>query len=48
MDVDPRTRKLLMTFREAMIIALGALEDYLSVPRSIQPRRKRDDLRLTA
>jgi len=34
-------RKLLMSIRQALIIALGALEDYLELERSIVPRRKR-------
>ena len=36
-----RTRKLLMAIRQALIIALGAIEDYLEMPRSIIPKRKR-------
>lgn len=31
-----------MVAREAVIIFLGGLEDYLGLPRSIVPRRKRD------
>jgi len=34
-------RKFWMAMRQAMIIALGALEDYLGMERSIIPRRKR-------
>jgi len=30
-----------MSIRQALIIALGALEDYLELERSIVPRRKR-------
>lgn len=37
---DP-TRRLLMSFRQALIMMLGALEDYLEMERSIVPRRKR-------
>jgi len=36
-----RTRTLLMALRQALIIALGAIEDYLEMERSIVPRRKR-------
>ena len=35
---------LLMSLRQALIIALGALEDYLKLERSIVPRRKRKDI----
>jgi hypothetical protein len=35
-------RIFLMAFRQSVIILLGALEDYLELPRSIVPRRKRD------
>lgn len=36
-----RFKVLLMALRQALIIALGALEDYLQLERSIVPRRKR-------
>ena len=36
-------RVLLMALRQALIIALGALEDYLNLERSIIPRRKRNN-----
>jgi hypothetical protein len=39
--VDPRTRALLLAVRQALIIALGAVEEYLGMERSIVPRRKR-------
>lgn len=39
-----RIRVLLMSLRQALIIALGALEDYLKLERSIVPRRKRKDI----
>lgn len=39
-----RVRVLLMSLRQALIIALGALEDYLEMERSIVPRRKRQDI----
>lgn len=35
-------RKYLMAERQAIIIRLGALEDYLGLERSIVPRRKRE------
>jgi len=40
-NTSERQRTLLMAIRQALIIALGALEDYLGVQRSIVPRRKR-------
>jgi len=39
--IEPRTRVLLMALRQALIICLGAIEDYLDMERSITPRRKR-------
>lgn len=36
-----RYRALWMALRQALIIALGAIEDYLEMPRSIVPKRKR-------
>ena len=39
--ITPRTRILLMAIRQALIMVLGALEDYLEIERSIVPRRKR-------
>jgi hypothetical protein len=39
--IDCRQRALLMTVRQALIMILGALEDYLEIERTIVPRRKR-------
>ena len=39
--IDGRTRVLLLAIRQALIIALGALEEYLGLERSIIPKRKR-------
>ena len=41
-EPDRRTRMLLMSIRQALIIALGGVEDYLGLPRSIVPRRKKN------
>ena len=44
-DDEPQTeaaRRLWMTRRQAIIMELGAIEDYLDLPRSIVPRRKRE------
>lgn len=41
-DRHDRTRRLLMTIRQSLIMILGALEDYLELARSIVPRRKRE------
>jgi len=38
---DGRWRTLLMCLRQALIIALGGIEDFLELERSITPRRKR-------
>lgn len=38
-----RERTLLMAKRQAIIMELGAIEDYLGLERSILPRHKRDD-----
>lgn len=35
------TRALLLAVRQALIIALGAVEDYAGMPRSIEPKHKR-------
>jgi hypothetical protein len=40
--IEPRTRTLLLAVRQALIIALGALEDYLCIERSIIPKHRRD------
>jgi hypothetical protein len=39
--IDNRARVLLMAVRQALIMCLGAIEDYLEIERSIIPRRKR-------
>lgn len=39
--VDTRQRTLLMTFRQAVIMILGAIEDYLEIERSIVPKHRR-------
>jgi hypothetical protein len=39
--VGERERTLLLAFRQALIIALGALEDYLGLERSIVSKRSR-------
>lgn len=41
MDEKERQRILLDGLRQCLIRILGYLEDYLEVPRSITPRRKR-------
>ena len=39
--MDERTRVLLTILRRALIMVLGAIEDYLDMPRSIGPKQKR-------
>lgn len=41
--INARTHALLMAFRQALIMCLGAIEDYLEMERSIVPRHKRRD-----
>lgn len=45
---EPQTdaqRRLWMTIRQSLIMQLGAIEDHLGMPRSIVPRRKREQER---
>ena len=45
---EPKTdaeRRLWMSRRQAIIMELGAIEDYLGMPRSIVPRRQREQER---
>lgn len=39
--MDDRTHRLLIALRAALIMALGAIEDALGMPRSIATRRER-------
>ncbi len=39
--MSERTKALLMSIRQALIMMLGAIEDYLGKQRSIVPRGKR-------
>jgi len=39
---DARLAALLLVARQAIIMVLGAIEDYLGRPRSIEPRHKRE------
>lgn len=41
--LNNRTRVLLLAVRQALLIALGALEDYLGRERSVTPKHKRDN-----
>ena len=36
-----KRRVLLLAFRQSLLIALGAVEDYTGVERSVQPKHKR-------
>jgi len=42
--MDDRGKVLWMAIRQALIIILGAIEDYLGIERSIVPRRKRENI----
>lgn len=39
--LNEKTRIFLMSIRQALIMAIGAIEDYLEIERSIVPKRKR-------
>jgi hypothetical protein len=39
--MDSRSRTLLLVVRQALIMVLGALEDWLDLERSIVPQHKR-------
>lgn len=39
--MDDRTRTLLLTLRAALLMALGAIEDVLGLPRSLPSRKER-------
>ncbi len=45
--MQPKTvgnkRALLLSIRQALLIALGAIEDYLDVERSVIPKHKRKE-----
>ena len=43
--VPDRERQMLMSKRQAIIIELGAIEDYLGLERSVVPRRKREPVK---
>jgi len=38
----PQVKRLLITIRQALIMVLGAIENFLGMERSITPKRKRD------
>jgi hypothetical protein len=42
-NIEERQRILWMGIRQALIIALGAIEDFLGLERSIIPRKRRGD-----
>lgn len=39
--IDDKTRILLIAIRQALLIALGAIEEFLGIERSVVPKRKR-------
>ena len=39
--MDDRTRQLLLTLRAALLMALGAIEDTLGLPRTLPSRKDR-------
>ena len=40
--IDKRTRVLLFAFRQALLMILGAIEDYMQIERSVVPKRKQN------
>jgi hypothetical protein len=38
---DDKTRVLLLAIRQALLIALGAIEEFLGIERSVVPKNKR-------
>lgn len=44
--MDDRTRHLLMTLRAALLMALGAVEDCLGLPRTLPSRKERRESRV--
>lgn len=41
--LSARDRTLVMGIRQVLIMALGLLEDWAGLPRSIEPKRKRGE-----
>jgi hypothetical protein len=39
--LDPKLKILLMAIRQALLIALGALEEYIGIERSVIPKHKK-------
>lgn len=44
--MDDRTRQLLFTLRAALLMALGAIEDALGLPRTVPTRKERRENRI--
>ena len=40
-QVDDKTRVLLYAIRQALLMLLGALEDFMEIERSVIPKHKR-------
>jgi hypothetical protein len=45
LSADARTRLLLMTLREALLMVLRGIEDYLGMPRSVPTKREKEQAR---
>ena len=39
--ITDKQRRMLLVFRQCLLMALGALEEYLEIPRSVEPKHKR-------
>lgn len=44
--MDDRTRAMLLTLRAALLMALGAIEDALGLPRTLKSRKERRESRV--
>jgi hypothetical protein len=42
-SMDDKTRVLLLAVRQALLIVLGALENYMGMERSVVPKHKREN-----
>lgn len=40
-EINPKTKALLYAVRQALLIVLGAIEDYLGCSRSVTPKHDR-------
>ena len=46
-SMNEETKKLLLGWRQTLLMQLGLLETILHLPRSVQPKHRRQDVRQT-